>query len=415
MILPLEATLLKTTDDVWAVEVDRLRTLLGAPENPLLFPPHFLKGTFKSIGGQIVLFHTEGEPRAVGFLFPQGRQADRHDVLMRFHWIGASLKADPALLCVLAEQLLPSTRVHFYDPQSEQSFDRTWAFVAGLGIGRPGAAEAVLIRDLQRQIWDSEPDFLYPLDIHSEGFSATTSLIARVDERVIGFLFGFVKFDGPALPATWHGRVCSDLRLESQALGVLPGYRGRGVATILKSMQAHQAIQAGIDVVNWTADPLQFGNAVLNYERLRAVAFDFFPDHYAFRNVLNRVRASRLGITWLVRSRRVRQALQATSGQEILSLAQLSTVQTLNDGWTIRPNRVMANTIAIEIPGNWTDLQARAPEESVLWRSTTDQLLQSHLGCLPGKYVVTGVGVEGPRRYILAQRVTAELLEMLAS
>jgi hypothetical protein len=33
-------------------DIDNIRQELGAPHNPLLFPPHFLKSTFPKIGGK---------------------------------------------------------------------------------------------------------------------------------------------------------------------------------------------------------------------------------------------------------------------------------------------------------------------------------------------------------------------------
>ena len=42
----------------------------------------------------------------------------------------------------------------------------------------------------------------------------------------------------------------------------------------------------------------------MNFGRLKEVASGSYPDYYAFRNVLNQVAASRLGITWLVDTER---------------------------------------------------------------------------------------------------------------
>ncbi len=121
-----------------------------------------------------------------------------------------------------------------------------------------------------------------------------------------GFLFGFYKFGLKPLPADWDAKLQSDLRLESQTLGILSEYRGMRLANLLKKAQAEQALANDIDIVNWTADPLQYPNAALNFGLLRAVAFEFHADYYPFRNDLNRVPASRFVITWIVRSDRVR-------------------------------------------------------------------------------------------------------------
>ena len=153
-----------------------------------------------------------------------------------------------------------------------------------------------MIPQLQRQVWGAAPDECYPPDIHSLEFGLGTSLVARVEGQPVGFLFGVTKFGGYPLPADWHERFNGDLRLESQMMAVLPQFRGHRIANLLKRQQALDAIEAGIGIVNWTADPLQYANAALNFGLLRAVAFDFIPNLYPFRNELNRVPASRLGV-----------------------------------------------------------------------------------------------------------------------
>ena len=67
----------------------------------------------------------------------------------------------------------------------------------------------------------------------------------------------------------------------------------------------------------------------------------------------------------------------------------------------------------MEIPHNWTALQAEDPERAVRWRESTDRLLVQILGYEPGRYALTGVVEEGTRRYLIAERVTSLLLEAL--
>ena len=67
----------------------------------------------------------------------------------------------------------------------------------------------------------------------------------------------------------------------------------------------------------------------------------------------------------------------------------------------------------MEIPHNWTALQAEDPERSVRWRESTDRLLVQILGHEPGRYALTGVAEEGARRYLIAERVTQPFLESL--
>ncbi|MCA9870338.1 MAG: hypothetical protein KC487_08180, partial [Anaerolineae bacterium] len=243
-------------------------------------------------------------------------------------------------------------------------------------------------------------DNLYPTDIHSTDFGCVQSEVVRSGNQVVAFLFGFYKHGGRPLPAGWDEGINRDWRLESQVLGVHPDLRGRGVATLLKVRQAEKARQAGIDIVNWTADPLLWPNAALNFGRLGAVAFDFVPGMYAFRNEMNRVPASRLALTWLVNSRRVQDHLRAPGGVRDLAGAGAVVV---NDGSLRVDLTCAAPRIAIEIPQNWVALQAQSLSEAEAWRSATDTVLAHYIGSQPGNYIITSVARERERCYLVAE------------
>ena len=129
---------------------------------------------------------------------------------------------------------LGGAEVVFYDADGPHHYEPTFQQLDGVNLGRPSAAEAQMIRALQAQIWGSEPDLLYPADIHSTDFGSSRSLVARVDGQVAAFLFSFFKFGGSPLPDAWQSRVRSDWRMESQTMGVDPAQRGRGLATALE-------------------------------------------------------------------------------------------------------------------------------------------------------------------------------------
>ncbi len=266
---------------------------------------------------------------------------------------------------------------------------------------------------LQKQIWGSTPEFLYPADIHSVEFQLGSSLVARVDGHLAAFLFGFHKFDGPVLPADWTSRFGGDLRLESQTLGVLPDFRGMRIANLLKKVQAEEAWQAGIGIINWTADPLQFPNAALNFGLLRALAFHFYPDFYPFRNALNRVPASRFGLTWLVGSARAQNVPLTGARGLILDLPQHPEIQRVNDGFEQLDFEASVSHIAIQIPANWTALQTQKVEEAARWRQATDRLFAHYVGTETGQYVITGVATDRDQHFLIGQKVDDTLLEHL--
>jgi predicted GNAT superfamily acetyltransferase len=63
-------------------------------------------------------------------------------------------------------------------------------------------------------------------------------------------------------------------------LGVLPGYRDSGVGRTLKLAQRDDALSRGIDLIEWTFDPLELKNAYFNIERLGAVVRRYVLNQY---------------------------------------------------------------------------------------------------------------------------------------
>ena len=54
-------------------------------------------------------------------------------------------------------------------------------------------------------------------------------------------------------------------------LGVLPEYRDAGIGRRLKLRQRDDALARGIELIEWTFDPLELKNAYFNMERLGAI------------------------------------------------------------------------------------------------------------------------------------------------
>lgn len=389
----------------WPDQIESIRVLLGAPDSPTVLPSHFLRVVLPRIGGHVLLLQRDNHTAGVGFLFPCAFEAAQQVYTLRGHPLQAGVSV--AELAEAARRVLPGSRILPYDPAAEHTFRPSSSRVDGWDIGAPSAREAAAIRALQAQIWGLAADNLYPTDIHSSDFGSVQSQVVRSARQVVAFLFGFHKFGGRPLPHAWQGRVNSAWRLESQVLGVHPDLRGRGVATLLKAQQAELARQAGIDIVNWTADPLLWPNAVLNFGRLGAVAFDFVPNMYAFRNAMNRVPASRLALTWLINSRRVREHLSAVAG--VTELAASGAI-VVNEGRSSVDLACDAKRIAIEVPQNWVALQGESLDEADAWRSTTDAVLSHYIGREPGQYVITGVARDGARCFLVTERVTEEWL-----
>ena len=124
------------------------------------------------------------------------------------------------------------------------------------------------------------------------------------DDRLVGFVYSLAGIkDGR--PMQW-----------SHMLGVLPEYRGTGLGRTLKLEQRRVALDMGMELMEWTYDPLQAVNAHLNFRRLGVIVEEYAQNVYGdSSSTLHRgAPTDRFIAQWWMRSPRVEQTL-AGSGQ----------------------------------------------------------------------------------------------------
>jgi predicted GNAT superfamily acetyltransferase len=123
---------------------------------------------------------------------------------------------------------------------------------------------------LQRQIWGFEDVDLIPLRL----FVVATKIGGQVYGAFDGAqLIGFCM----AIPGLKPG---GKTYLHSHMLGVLPEYRNARVGRNLKLAQRDDALGRGIELIEWTFDPLEIKNAFFNMERLGAIVRRYVPNQY---------------------------------------------------------------------------------------------------------------------------------------
>ncbi|MXZ19773.1 MAG: hypothetical protein F4Y84_04025 [Caldilineaceae bacterium SB0665_bin_25] len=409
----------KRVDSSSADWPDRLRDLRRQlEERPSLLPHHFLEAVLPKIGGACFALNCgrRGEAGSLvgyAFLLPRDGSGEGAAYTLRYEHVAGTVPLGADEISRAVERVLPSNHTTcFYLPEADHSFSPTHIDLDGVDCGRPDEEEAAQIRSMQQSIWHSPPEGLYPSDLHSAQGGAGCSLVARVDGAVAGFLLGFFRFPAcPAMPAFHPYR--RELQLESQLLAVAPGMRRRRIALALKRLQARQALELGIDLINWTTDPLLFANGFLNFTRLGAVACEFQPSLYSFRNELNRVTAARLSLLWAVRTKRVQKALRGSEHSGPIEIGSDPDLTVVNQGHGAPLFSAASARIAIEIPPDWVALQRQDQPAAQRWRDVTNQLLSHYLGSEPGHYFITATGVSGSRRYIIGERVDDSLLDGL--
>jgi len=128
-------------------------------------------------------------------------------------------------------------------------------------------AEAV---DLQKRIWNFADLELLPVRLFVVANKVGGHSFGAFDaDRMVGFLL--------AIPGIKPG---GEGYLHSHMLGVLPEYRDRGLGRILKLKQREDALARGIELVEWTFDPLEIKNAFFNMERLGAIVRRYVENQY---------------------------------------------------------------------------------------------------------------------------------------
>ena len=123
---------------------------------------------------------------------------------------------------------------------------------------------------LQKEIWGFEDVELLPLRLFVVATKIGGQAFGAFDgKRMVGFCV--------SIPGLKPG---GKTYLHSHMLGVLPEYRDSGLGRRLKLAQREEALGRGIDLIEWTFDPLEIKNAYFNIERLGAVVRRFVLNQY---------------------------------------------------------------------------------------------------------------------------------------
>jgi predicted GNAT superfamily acetyltransferase len=94
-------------------------------------------------------------------------------------------------------------------------------------------------------------------------------------------------------------------------LAVRKEYRNSGLGRRLKLLQREDALARGIELIEWTFDPLEIKNAYLNIEKLGAVARRYTINQYGITSspLQGGLPSDRLIAEWWLKSKRVETLL----------------------------------------------------------------------------------------------------------
>lgn len=175
---------------------------------------------------------------------------------------------------------------------------------AFLDAERAAAAAGVTVREAQGQDEETQVGDLLAL---IWGRTAENPVVPREFLRVLGKTGNYIAgayIDGEVVGGSLGLHSSPErLTLHSHIAGVVPNLVGRSVGYALKLHQRAWALERGIDVVEWTYDPLVSRNANFNIRKLGAVPLEYLENFYgAMADTINAGDLSdRLLVRWNLR------------------------------------------------------------------------------------------------------------------
>ena len=167
---------------------------------------------------------------------------------------------------------------------------------------------------LQREVWNFSDEELVPVRIFVVGEKIGGHVLAAFDgDRMVGFAYG--------LPGFRNGYPY----VHSHMLAVASSHRNSGIGRALKLFQREIVMKQGIDLIEWTFDPLEIKNAYLNIEKLGAIARRYTLNQYGITTspLQAGLPTDRLYAEWWLNSNRVRSLLEKGSRPAIKDEAHI--------------------------------------------------------------------------------------------
>ena len=184
---------------------------------------------------------------------------------------------------------------------------------------------------LQQVIWGFEDIELLPVRLFVVASKIGGQSLGAYDgARMIGFAL--------AIPGLKPG---GRSYLHSHIAGVLPEYRNYGIGRRLKLRQREDAIVRGIDLIEWTFDPLEIKNAYFNIERLGAVVRRFVRNQYGVTtsHLHGGLPTDRCIAEWWIQTERVRKIVAGESYTPPATVARVPVPIAIADLRTSDPKR----------------------------------------------------------------------------
>jgi len=222
-----------------------------------------------------------------------------------------------------------------------------------------------IVVDLEREIWGPGYDEVVPVPILAVTVMRGGILIGAFDgERMVGFVYSLAGIKH-GKPTQW-----------SHMAGVLEAYRSDGVGFQLKILQRERALAMGLELIEWTYDPMQAMNAHLNFAKLGVIAEEYEINVYGeSTSPLHKGNPTdRFVAEWRVGDERVQQRLKG-AGPLAPVLTVEPAVKALPAGEWLEPAGIDlaldARRISVAIPTGFGRMLSESPDLAMEWRMAT--------------------------------------------
>ncbi len=232
---------------------------------------------------------------------------------------------------------------------------------------------------LEKEVWGyTDAEDVVPPPVLIVSVKRGGILLGAFDEA--GVMKGFVY----SIPALKDGRLIH----WSHMLGVTRDARNGGLGLRLKLAQRERALQMGIDLIEWTYDPLQALNAHLNFAKLGVVVEDYEENIYGVSSspLHSGSPTDRFVAEWRLNAPHVARRIEG-NGADVVRDASVATAPLVNPsrqaGRRLAPGAadlsLDAPRLFVEIPVGVADLQLEDPALALEWRLATRTIFQHYL------------------------------------
>ena len=234
------------------------------------------------------------------------------------------------------------------------------------------------VADLEKSVWGyTDSEDVVPPPVLIVSIKRGGILLGAFDAG--GGMTGFVY----SIPGLKDGRPMQ----WSHMLGVVASARSSGLGTDLKLAQREAALAMGMDLIEWTYDPLQALNAHLNFARLGVVVEEYEENIYGdSSSPLHRGSPTdRFVAEWKLTAPHVERRI-AGPRLGVIRDAGIAAAPLIN------PSREVSGRLApgpadlaaaaprllVEIPVGYSMLQLEQPELALEWRMATRAIFQHY-------------------------------------